>query len=96
MTDEKKKKNKKDEPNLLREKLKYISPFLKEVQYRMAKCYICEKGTVFGNNVSHSVRRTSRNWKPNIKKIKAIVDGSPKSVYVCTRCLRSNKVTRAV
>ncbi len=27
--------------------------------------------------------------------IKAIVDGSPKRVYACTRCLRSGKVTRA-
>ncbi|HHV97492.1 MAG TPA: 50S ribosomal protein L28 [Clostridiaceae bacterium] len=62
----------------------------------MARCYVCEKGTVFGNNVSHSVRRTPRTWKPNIRKIKAIVDGTPKSIYVCTRCLRSNKVTRAM
>ncbi|NMB95304.1 MAG: 50S ribosomal protein L28 [Clostridiaceae bacterium] len=62
----------------------------------MAKCYICEKRTIFGNNVSHSIRRTSRNWKPNIKKVKALVDGSSKSIYVCARCLRSNKVTRAV
>lgn len=62
----------------------------------MARCYICDKETVFGNNVSHSVRRTSRNWKPNVKKVKAIVDGSPKTIRVCTRCLRSNKVTRSV
>ncbi|MBO6054581.1 MAG: 50S ribosomal protein L28, partial [Oscillospiraceae bacterium] len=26
----------------------------------------------------------------------AIVDGSPRHVYVCTRCLRSNKVERAI
>ena len=32
----------------------------------------------------------------NVKRVKAIVDGSPKHVYVCTRCLRSGKVTRAV
>lgn len=62
----------------------------------MAKCDICSKETTFGNNVSHSVRRTSRVWKPNVRKVKAIVDGTPKSLNVCTRCLRSNKVTRAV
>ena len=62
----------------------------------MAKCFICEKETKFGNNVSHSIRRTSRSWKPNIKKVKALVQGSPKTIYVCTRCLRSNKVTRSV
>ena len=44
----------------------------------------------------HSHRRSNRAWKPNVKRVKAIVDGSPKHVYVCTRCLRSGKVTRAV
>ena len=49
----------------------------------------------FGIKVSHSHRRSNRTWKPNIKKVKAIVNGSPKRVYVCTRCLRSGKVERA-
>ena len=62
----------------------------------MAKCQFCEKGVAFGIQVSHSHRRSNRTWKPNVKRVKAIVDGSPKHVYVCTRCLRSGKVTRAV
>jgi len=62
----------------------------------MAKCFMCEKETKFGNKVSHSLRRTSRSWRPNIKRVRALIAGSPKTVYVCTRCLRSNKVTRAV
>ena len=62
----------------------------------MAKCAICDKATVFGNNVSHSIRRTSRKWKPNIRKVRAIVDGTPCTISVCTRCLRSNKVVRNV
>lgn len=62
----------------------------------MAKCDICSKATTFGNNVSHSVRRSSRSWKPNIRKVKVLDDGTPKSLNVCTRCLRSNKVTRAI
>lgn len=62
----------------------------------MAKCEICDKNTVFGNNVSHSVRRTNRSWKPNVKKVKIIDNGTPKTIKVCSRCLRSNKVTRAV
>ena len=61
----------------------------------MAKCDICGKGVTFGLNVSHSNRKTNRTWKPNIRKVKAIVDGTPKTVYVCSRCLRSNKVQRA-
>ena len=50
----------------------------------------------FGIKVSHSHRRSNRTWKPNVKRVKAVVDGTPKHVYVCTRCLRSGKVTRAV
>ena len=62
----------------------------------MARCAICDKSTVFGNNVSHSIRRTSRKWKPNIRKVRAIVDGEHKTISVCTRCLRSNKVVRNI
>ena len=61
----------------------------------MAKCAVCGKGVTFGNKVSHSHRASSRTWKPNVQRVKAIVDGSPKRVYACTRCLRSGKVTRA-
>ena len=69
--------------------------YQKEVQ-NMAKCDFCGKSVTFGIQVSHSHRRSNRTWKPNIKRVKAVVDGSPKKVYACTRCLRSGKVTRAV
>ena len=62
----------------------------------MAKCEICGKGVSFGIKVSHSHRRSNRTWKPNVRKVRAVVNGASKSVYVCTRCLRSGKVTRAV
>lgn len=62
----------------------------------MAKCDICGKGVSFGIKMSHSHRRSNRTWKPNVRKVRAIVNGTPKSVYVCTRCLRSGKVNRAV
>ena len=68
---------------------------MKEVQ-TMAKCDICNKEIAFGIKVSHSHRRTNRTWKPNVKKVKAIVNGSPRRINVCTRCLRSGKVTRAI
>lgn len=61
----------------------------------MAKCEICGKGVVFGIKVSHSHRRSNRTWKPNIRKVKAIVNGTPKTVSVCSRCLRSDKIVRA-
>ena len=62
----------------------------------MAKCDVCGKGAHFGIKVSHSHRRSNRIWNSNVKSVKCIVDGSPKRVYACTRCLRSGKVTRAV
>jgi len=62
----------------------------------MAKCEICGKQVVFGLNVSHSNRKTNRTWKPNIRKVRSVVNGTNKTLSVCSRCLRSNKVTRAV
>ena len=41
----------------------------------MAKCEFCDKGVTFGIKVSHSHRRSNRTWKPNVKRVKAIVDG---------------------
>ena len=62
----------------------------------MEKCHFSDKGFTLGIKFSHSHRRSNRAWKPNVKRVKAIVDGTPRHVYVCTRCLRSGKVTRAV
>lgn len=62
----------------------------------MAKCDVCGKGVTFGIKMSHSHRRSNRAWKPNVRKVRALVNGSVKTVNVCTRCLRSGKVQRAV
>ena len=62
----------------------------------MAKCAVCDKGVVTGIKVSHSHIRTKRTWSPNLQKVRALVDGTPKRINVCTRCLRSGKVTRAI
>lgn len=61
----------------------------------MAVCAICGKGAHFGNNVSHSHRRSNRMWKSNIKRVTCKVNGSNQKMYVCTSCLRSGKVERA-
>jgi large subunit ribosomal protein L28 len=60
----------------------------------MAKCELCGKGVVFGARVSHSNRKTNREWKPNIRKVKADINGTHKTVYVCSRCLRSGFLNR--
>ncbi|BBB93047.1 MAG TPA: 50S ribosomal protein L28 [Methylomusa anaerophila] len=59
-------------------------------------CQVCGKGERSGFNVSHSHLKTKRTWKPNIQKVKAVVEGETKTMNVCTRCLRSGKVQRAV
>ena len=61
----------------------------------MAKCEICDKEVDFQMQVSHSHRRTSRSFKPNVQSVRVNVDGTPKKMNVCTRCLRSGKVERA-
>ncbi len=62
----------------------------------MAKCEVCSKDVLFGLKISHSNRKSNRSWKPNIRKVRIVDNGTPKSISICTRCLRSNKVTRAV
>jgi len=59
-------------------------------------CEICSKAPTSGNNVSHSHLKSKRTWKPNIQRVKAIVNGEVKRVNTCTRCLRSGKVQRAI
>ncbi len=65
----------------------------------MAKCAICNKETSFGNQLSitrsHISKRTTRPVKPNLRTVKAIVDGEPKRITVCAKCLRDGKVQRA-
>ncbi len=58
------------------------------------KCEICGKGAMTGNLVSHSNIKTKRTTKPNIQRIKVYIDGTPKRMRVCTRCLRSGKVEK--
>ncbi len=59
-------------------------------------CEVCGKGEQSGNNVSHSHLKTRRIWAPNIQRVRAVVEGETKRINVCTRCLRSGKVQRAI
>ena len=55
----------------------------------MAKCEVCGKKPMSGNNVSHSMRHTKRKWKPNIQKTTVFQGGRPQKVKICSRCLRT-------
>lgn len=59
-----------------------------------AVCEVCGKRPSFGHNVSHSQRKTNRRWSPNIQRIRALVNGSPTRIHVCTGCIKSGKVTK--
>ena len=60
----------------------------------MAKCEICGKSVQFGNNVSHSNKKTKKMWRPNIKKIKVLENKKVTRKNVCTRCIRSEKIIK--
>lgn len=58
------------------------------------RCFITGKQGSAGNKVSHSNRKTRRKWGANVQKVRILVDGKPKRVYVSARALKSGKVTR--
>jgi large subunit ribosomal protein L28 len=60
------------------------------------RCEICGKGTIFGNTVSHAKNRTRRTWFPNLLQVRTKVEGSVKTVKICTRCLKAGKVVKYV
>lgn len=62
----------------------------------MAKCEICGKSIQVGNNVSHSNKKSKTVWRPNVKRIKVLEDNRTTRKYVCTRCIRSGKVQKAI
>lgn len=58
------------------------------------KCFITGKAPKTGNNVSHANNKTKRTWGVNVQKVRILVDGKPKRVWVSTRALKSGKVQR--
>ncbi|MDQ3986262.1 MAG: 50S ribosomal protein L28 [Actinomycetota bacterium] len=57
-------------------------------------CDICGKSPGFGNNISHSHRRTRRRWNPNIQRVRVVVKGTPRRLSVCAKCLKANKTAQ--
>jgi len=60
------------------------------------RCEVCGKGPIFGHNISHSHRVTKRRWYPNLQRVKANMNGTVKRIWVCTKCLKSGKVVKAI
>ena len=67
----------------------------------MAKCEVCDKSIQTGHRISITrsqvSRRANKMWRSNVKKVQIVEkNGNVRRAKVCTRCLRSEKVTRAV
>ncbi len=73
------------------------------------RCEICGKGTVAGQIVprkgkpkkeggvgQHIGVTKKRVFRPNLVSVKALIDGTPRTIKVCTRCLRSGKIQKVV
>ena len=59
-----------------------------------AVCEVCGKKPIFGRNVSHAHNVTSRPFRPNLQRVRAVVDGVARRIWVCTRCIRNGKVQK--
>jgi len=64
----------------------------------MAKCEVCSKAMQTGHrlsiNRSQVSRRANRVWKPNVKSVHIVENGTHKTVRMCTSCLRNRKYSR--
>ena len=59
-------------------------------------CSLCGRKPSFGHNRSHSMVATKRRFDPNLQRMRILVGGVATRAYVCTRCLKAGKVTKAV
>ncbi len=58
-------------------------------------CEVCGKHSSVGNSVSHANNKSRRVWRPNLQRVRAMVDGGVRRLLVCTRCIRTGKVAKA-
>jgi large subunit ribosomal protein L28 len=61
----------------------------------MRHCAICNKRPSVGNSVSHANNKTKRRWNPNLQEVRASIGGGVRRMLVCTRCIRSGKVSKS-
>jgi len=70
-------------------------------------CEICGKRTRSGGHIARrglpkkkggvglrTTGHTLRKFKPNIQRVRALVDGVATRVKICTRCLKSGKIVK--
>jgi len=59
-------------------------------------CELCGKQRSSGHTVSHANNKSKRVWRPNLQRVRARVGGAARRLLICTRCLRTGKVAKAV
>jgi large subunit ribosomal protein L28 len=59
------------------------------------QCAVCGKKPVVGRTISHAHNVRARRFEPNLQRVRAMINGGVRRIRVCSRCLRSNKVTKA-
>jgi large subunit ribosomal protein L28 len=59
-------------------------------------CDVCGKGPRFGHNISHAHNLTQKIWYPNLQRVRVRAGGRTRRIRLCTRCLRSNKIHKAI
>src|SRR6516225_4546064 len=79
---------------LLKLKLRFSTPWSVE-GVTSVKCAICGKAPHYGNVVSHANNTRRRRWNPNLRRVRAVVDGVRKHIRVCTGCIRLGRVKKA-
>ena len=75
----------------------------------LKKCAICNKGALYGHSLSRkglakkkggtgkkTTRVNKRKFRPNLQKIKANISGHPKTIYICTKCLKRGEVKKII
>lgn len=74
----------------------------------LKKCAICQKGALTGKTLvrkglakkkggtgSKISRANKRRFLPNLQKVRILINGCPKTVYVCTKCLKKGNILKA-
>ena len=73
------------------------------------ECYICGKKPISGRTYSRRgmakskggvgeriTGKTLRRFSPNIQTVKALIDGKPKKIKICAKCLKAGKIKKAL
>jgi len=63
--------------------------FREEKVMAAGRCDICERKPMYGNNVPFSQHRTRRRFVLNVHRRRLEINGTTKTVNICTRCLRT-------